>query len=139
MVAAALLPYNPATAPSILIPNNIQYTVKDGTVALGLLAQKDVLATYYVPNTLNIDAALIAQNGSVQRFYFPSNIKTTITTYGSLMSFGVWTWSWVNGSGTVVSGFQNTVTTYDTNLLFSPPPSFPLSNSGYQQITWSNN
>lgn len=139
MVAAALLPYNPATAKSILIPNNIQYTVKDGTVALGLLAQKDLLATYYAPATFNIDGALIAQNGSVQRFYFPGNLKTTITTYGSLMTFGVWTWSWVNGAGTVVSGYQNTITTYDTNLLFSPPPNFPLSNSGYQQITWTNN
>ncbi|MEK9180664.1 MAG: hypothetical protein AAB871_00325 [Patescibacteria group bacterium] len=139
LVAAARLPYNPSTAPSILIPNNIVYTVKDGSVSLGLIAQKDILVTYYVPNTLEVNAALIAQNGSAQRYYFPGNLKTSITIYGSIMSFGVWTWSWVNGSGVITSGYQNTQTTYDANLLYSPPPNFPLSSSGYQQISWSSN
>lgn len=139
LVAAARLPYNPATAPSILIPNNLVYTLKDGTISLGLLAQKDILVTYFSPATLEIDAALIAQNGSVQRYYFSGNIKTSITTYGSLMTFGVWTWSWVNSYGTIVSGYINTSTIYDANLLYSPPPNFPLSASGYQQITWTNN
>lgn len=139
LVAAGRLPYNPNTAPSILIPNNILYTAKDGTVSLGLFAQKDILVTYFAPATLEIDAALIAQNGSVQRYYFSGNIKTSITTYGSLMTFGVWTWSWVNGSGQIVSGYTNTNTVYDANLLYAPPPNFPLSAQGYQQISWSSN
>lgn len=139
LVAAAQLPYNPNTAPSILIPNNILYTAKDGTVTLGLLAQKDILATYFAPNTLEIDAALIAQNGSVQRYYFPGNVKTSITTYGSIMTFGVWTWSWVDGSGTIVSGYTTTNTAYDSNLLYAPPPNFPLSADGYRQISWTSN
>lgn len=137
LVAAARLPYNPSTAPSILIPNNIVYTVKDGTVSLGLLAQKDVLVTYFSPNILEIDAALVAQNGSCQRYYFPGNIKSDITVYGSTASFGVWTWSWVSG-GSIVSGYRNTHSIYDANLLYAPPPSFPLSTDGYQQISWVN-
>lgn len=143
MVTAARLPYNATTAPSILIPNNITYTVKDGSVSLGLLAQKDILVTYYSPDDLEIDAALVAQNGSVQRFNFSGsgayNIRSSITTYGSIMSFGVWTWSWVNGSGTVVNGYENTHTTYDSNLLYAPPPSFPLASDEYQQISWTSN
>lgn len=138
MVAAAKLPLNLSTAPSILIANNIVYTVKDGTVSLGLLAQKDILLTYSVPNNLEIDGALVAQNGSAQVYYFPGNVKNTITTYGSLASFGVWTWSWVNSGGTVVGGYQNTVTIYDGNLLYAPPPKFPLSTAGYQQISWDS-
>lgn len=139
MVAAARLPYNANTAPSILIPNNILYTAKDGSVSLGLLGQKDVLVTYYAPSALEIDAALIAQNGSVQRYYFPGDIKAQITTYGTLMSFGVWTWSWVNSSGTIVSGYQQTNTIYDSNLLYAPPPDFPLTSEGYRQISWVSN
>lgn len=139
MVAAAKLPYNASTAPSILIPNNVVYSVKDGSVSLGLLAQQDILVTYYAPNNLEIDAALVAQNGSTQMYYFPSNIKNTLTLYGSLASFGVWTWSWVNGGGSVIGGYQNTVTTYDGNLLYGPPPSFPLSTAGYQQLSWDSN
>jgi hypothetical protein len=136
LVAAATLPYNPATAPSILIPNNLVYSAKDGSVELGLIAQQDILVTYFAPAALEVDAALIAQNGSAQRYYFPNDIKTSITIYGTTCSFGTWTWSWVNASGTVVSGYQTTTTVYDGNLLYSPPPSFPLTTSGYQQISW---
>lgn len=138
MVAAARLPYNASTAPSIIIPNNLTYTVQDGTVSLGLLAQKDVLVSFYAPNNLTVHAAMIAQNGSAQRYYYSGNVKNTIIIYGTIASFGVWTWSWVNGSGTVISGYQNTVTTYDSNLLYSPPPSFPLAGNEYQQISWSS-
>ena len=136
MVAAAKLPYNATTAPSIIIPNNLVYTVKDGSVSLGLVAQKDVLLSYSVPDDLEINAAMVAQNGSVQNYYFAGNIKDTITIYGAIASYGVWTWSWVNGSGQTTGGYRNTSTAYDSNLLYAPPPSFPLTSGGYQQITW---
>lgn len=138
LIAAAKLPYNAATAPSIIVPNNLTYLAKDGSHVLGLIGQKDVLVSYAAPANLEVDAAMIAQNGSVQRFYFPGDVKTAITIYGSVASYGVWTWSWVNGSGTVVSGYQTTNTIYDGNLLYAPPPSFPLTTSGYQQLSWSS-
>ncbi len=140
MVAAAKLPYNSSDNIHIYIPNNITYVSKDGTNVLGLLAQKDIIVTNHAPTTLEIDAALIAQNGSAQRFYYSGETaKDSITTYGSLMSYGQWTWSWVNTSGTVISGYKNTNSIYDSNLLFSPPPSFPKSASGYQQMEWKSN
>lgn len=139
MVAAAKLPYVPSTAPTIYIPNNIVYAAKDGTSVLGLLAQKDFVVTYRAPNTLEIDAAIIAQNGSAQFFYYPGAIKTSILVYGAIMTYGQWTWTWVNGSGSVVSGYSSTNSTYDGNLLYSPPPSFPVSSAGYQQLTWTSN
>lgn len=139
-VTAAKLPYNATTAPNIYIPNNIVYAAKDGSDVLGLIAQKHVVATYYTPDNLEIDAAIIAQNGSVQRYYFSGgsyNIRNNITVYGSLGTFGQWTWSYVSGS-TVTSGFVNTHTTYDANLLYGPPPSFPLTTDGYQQMSWES-
>jgi hypothetical protein len=136
MVAAAKLPFNIATAPTIYIPNNIVYAAKDGTNVLGLLAQNNILVTYLAPTTLEIDGALIAQNGSAQFFYYPNNVKTSITVYGSIMTFGQWTWTWVDGGGGVVSGYASTNDTYDSNLLYSPPPSFPLSTQGYKQLSW---
>ncbi|MEO8065838.1 MAG: hypothetical protein ABI643_03235 [Candidatus Doudnabacteria bacterium] len=139
LVAAARLPYSPAIAPSILIPNNLIYSTRDGSVELGLIAQQDVLVTYFAPNNLEIDAAMIAQNGSTQRYYFPGNIKTSILIYGSLSTYGVWTWSWVDGSNNIVSGYTTTSTVYDANLLYGPPPSFPLAQDTYQQISWSSN
>lgn len=138
LVAAAKLPYNASTAPTIYIPNNILYSAKDGTSSLGLIAQKDIIVTYYAPSNLEIDAALIAQNGSTQFLYYSGNIKSTITVYGTIGSYGIWTWSWVNGSGTITSGYQNTITNYDSYLLYAPPPSFPLTSNGYQQISWTS-
>lgn len=141
MVAAAQLPYNSATAPTIYIPNNLLYTAKDGTDVLGLLAQKDIIVTYGAPNNLEIDAALVSQNGSAQFFYYKDNaaIKNTITVFGSIMTFGQWTWTWVDGGNNDISGYANTIDTYDSNLLYAPPPSFPFSAAGYQQLSWTSN
>jgi hypothetical protein len=139
MVAAAVLPYNSATAPSIIIPNSIVYATTNGSDSLGLIGQQNILISYLSPNNLYIDAALIAQNGSAERYYWAGNILNSINILGATASFGTWTWSWVNGSNQTVSGYNNTNTTYDPNLLYSPPPSFPLSSSGYQQISWSSN
>jgi hypothetical protein len=142
LVVAAKLPYDQNTAPTIYIPDNIVYDAKDGTNNLGLIAQKDIVVTYNAPSNLEINAALVAQNGSVQFYYYQSGnvlrVKNQITTYGSTMSHGQWTWSWVSG-GTIVSGYPTTNSIYDSNLLFSPPPSFPLSSSGYEQMDWLSN
>lgn len=133
MLVAARLPYNSSTAPSILIPNNLVYLAKDGNHVLGLIGQKDILLTYFVPNNLEINAAFIAQNGSFQRYHFPGSLKGTLTEYGSIASYGQAAVYY--GS----SGFQTRNYTYDSNLLYGPPPSYPLSASGYQQISWTSN
>jgi len=135
-VAAAILPYSFSTAPSIYIPRNIVYSAKDGSNSLGLIAQRSVVVTYYAADNLEINAAMIAQNGSAQFFYWKNNIKNSITVYGSIMTNTPWTWTWVNSSGTVVSGYRYTYSNYDPDLLYAPPPSFPLSTSGYQQLNW---
>lgn len=137
-VAAAVLPYDSSNAPTIYIPNNIVYSDKDGSDVLGLISQKDVYVTYSAPTNLEVDAALVAQTGSVRFPFYSGNIKDSISVYGSIMSFIQWTWTWVSGS-TVVSGYRNTYSSYDANLLYGPPPSFPLSPSGYQTLDWSSN
>lgn len=133
LVAAAFLPYNSSTAPSIRIQGNILYSAKDGTDVLGLIGQKDVLIGHSVPNDLEIDAALIAQNGAFKRYHFSSNLKDDLTVYGSISSFN--RAAVYYGS----SGFQTRNYTYDANLLYGPPPSFPLSTEGYRQISWESN
>jgi hypothetical protein len=139
IVAAASLPYNANTAPNIMVQNSISYAAKDGTNSLGLIAQQNFLIGYLAPNNLEIDGALIAQNGSAEHYYWSGDLKNLITIYGATASNGTWTWTWVDGNNNCVSGYCSTSTTYDPNLLYSPPPSFPLSSGGYQQISWSSN
>jgi Tfp pilus assembly protein PilX len=133
LVAAAQLPYQADTASSVMIQNNLTYAAKDGSDSLGLIGQQDVLLSYLVPNNLEVDAALIAQNGSFQRFRFPGSLKNQLTVYGSMSSFGQAAVYYGD------SGFQTRNYTFDSNLLYGPPPGFPLSSSGYQQISWSSN
>ncbi len=137
-VVVAKLPYNPSTAPTIYIPKNIIYETKDGSDVLGIIAQNDIVVTYHAPDDIEIDAAMISQNGGAQFFYYPYNIKNSINIYGSIMTFDQWTWTWVNSYGTVVSGYRNTYDVYDSNLLYNPPPSFPISSSGYQILNWTS-
>lgn len=134
-IGSGRFPVNQNTYTSIIIPNSIIYTNKDGSDVLGLMAQKDVLLPRYSPDTMEIDAGLIAQNGSAQRFYYPGNILSKLTIYGSVVSNGVWTWSWVSGGGAIISGYKNTNTTYDANLTYGPPPAFPVGTE-YTVISW---
>ncbi len=124
-----------ATGKSILINGNILYTAKDGNHVLGLMAEQNILIPHDSLDSLEIDAALLAQNGAAKRYYYPGDMKTSLIIYGSVISNGLWTWSWVSGGGAVVSGYKNTNSTYDANLTYGPPPGFPVG-SQYNLISW---
>jgi len=140
-VAAATLPYNSSTAPTIYIPNNIVYAVKDGSDVLGLIGQKDVIPTYHAPDNLEVDAVVISQNSSFQFFYYDGDIKNNLTIYGAIIEYGWWfdNFVWTSGiNNNVIAGYANSYYNYDSNLLYGPPPSFPLSSSNYQMLKWTS-
>jgi hypothetical protein len=152
-VVAAKLPSVAATNRDITITNNLTYTTKDGSDTLGLVAQRDVKVGPKTPDMFEINAAMLAQNGRVYRpcRWNDANpcwkangnsqsdtypIKNSITVYGSIGAFGYWNWSWVAGvSGTLKSGYQNTVQTFDEHLFYGPPPYFP-STGKYALLSW---
>lgn len=124
-----------AVGKSIMINNNLTYYAKDGNHVLGLIAEQNILLPHNSPNNLEINAAMLAQNGAAKRYYYPGDMKQNLIVYGSVISSGVWTWSWVSGGGSVVSGYRSTTMMYDTNLTYGPPPSFPVG-SEYNIISW---
>jgi hypothetical protein len=134
-LVAAKLPDNVNTRKTIHINNNINYLARDGTNILGLVAQKHIKVPRHAPTNLNIDAILLAQNGRVFRNYYASpSIKNSIQVYGGIITNNTWTWTWTN-SGVVIDGYSNTASTYDNQVLFSPPPSFPTTGE-YSFISW---
>ena len=124
-----------ATGKSIIINGNILYAAKDGTNVLGLMAEQNILVPYNSPNNLEVDAAILAQNGAAKRYYYPGNKRDQLTIYGSIISNGLWTWSWSSGGGSIVSGYIHTDSVYDANLTYGPPPAFPVG-SEYNLISW---
>jgi Tfp pilus assembly protein PilX len=147
---------------NIVIADDLLYSTKNGQDAIGLVAEQDVLiAPYAPPSTGNfnfeVDAATIAQNGRVD---YPSDYRynsncargwsspnQTFTYYGSVATRQTWTWTWLLGSHSCgdaayssnshqyVSGVEYNNTQYDYNLLYTPPPSFPIT-STYNVLSW---
>jgi hypothetical protein len=144
----------------ITIVDDLLYSAKTGADAIGLVAEDDILIAPYAPPqsgnfTFEVDAATLAQSGSVT---YPSNYRSgsgtctkgwvnngqTFLYYGSVATRQTWTWTWLRGGscgnavasgGYYYSGILNNTTQYDYNLLYSPPPSYPITGT-YNVLSW---
>jgi hypothetical protein len=75
-IVAAKDPVATGTA-NIYLNSDLKYTTYTGNDAIGLIAQQDILAGYFSRNTLQIDAALIAQRGRIGRAYYGSTFSSS--------------------------------------------------------------
>jgi hypothetical protein len=139
-IAAGRFPDNAATRRSITVNKNLLYNSYDGTDVLALIAQDNIHVGLVSDNVFRIDAALIAQNGRVGRYYYDNDCRldgtnyydrNTITLFGMIATNQRYGFAYTNGTGYDIRNI-----TYDTNLLYGPPPSFPLTSSQYQTISW---
>jgi hypothetical protein len=120
---------------SIIFSSSTVYLAKDGNHVLGLVAEQNVLVPHDSPERMEIDAAMIAQNGAAKRYYYPGDMKTELIVYGSIITNGQWTWSWVSGGAEVISGYRSTTMIYDENLTYGPPAGFPVGTE-YRVLSW---
>lgn len=130
------VPPNPANYKNIIINNDLLYTQYDGTDTLGLIGQAGVKVGMISDNDLKIDAALIAQNNSVGRFYYGGGScayknRSVITLFGMIASYARYGFAYTDGTGYAT---RNII--YDANLLYAPPPDFPLTADEYQILSW---
>jgi len=135
-IAAGEFPDNPLTRRNIIVNNNLRYTNYDGQDVIGLIAQNNFIVGLRSENDLTIDGAIIAQNGRIIRFNYNDpdcgswRIRTRLTTHGMLGSNGRSAFFYGG------SGYSVRVYNYDANLLYSPPPSFPLTSDQYITLSW---
>jgi hypothetical protein len=139
-IAAGRFPDSPATRPAITVNNNLTYTNYDGTDVVSLISQGNLNVGMVSQDNLRIDAALVAQNGRVGRYYYPGpgnrtcapyHSRASITLYGMIVTNLRYGFAYTDGNGYDVRNI-----TYDANLLYGPPPSFPLTTDQYQVISW---
>lgn len=135
-IAAAQFPDSASTRKSITVNNDLTYVNNDGQDVLALIAQNNINVGMVSQDDLEIDAALIAQNGRAGRFYYSGycsiyDQRATLTLYGMIGTNRRYGFAYTNGTG-----YADRIITYDTNLLYAPPPNFPLAADNYQIISW---
>lgn len=146
---------------NITVADDLVYGSKNGSDAIGLVAEGKIsLAPYAPPATgsfnFEVDAAMIAQSGTIN---YPNvynsntnrctrgwvNSNQQFTFYGSVATRQQWTWTWQRNSscpdavqvsaGQYISGIYHNDSQYDYNLLYAPPPSFPITSS-FSILSW---
>lgn len=139
-IVAALIPEPSDTTlyKNIIIDNDISYTNYDGTDSIGLVAQGGVMVGMISDDNLKIDAALMAQHNVVGRFYYGNSggtciykNRTILSLYGMIASYGRYGFAYTDGTG-----YTTRIINYDANLLYAPPPSFPLTSDQFQILSW---
>ena len=121
---------------NILINNDISYTNYDGSDSIGIIGQAGVMVGMASEDNLKVDAALIAQNDRVGRYYYSGGScayknRNIISLYGMIASYGRYGFAWTDGTG-----YTNRSITYDANLLYAPPPNFPITSDQYVILSW---
>lgn len=128
--------------PSIIINENLKYTNYDGRDVIGLIAQNNINIGWKSADILRVDAALVAQNGRVGRYYYsPANFffskcepyekRKEITLYGMIATYQRYGFAYTDGTG-----YEQRNIIYDANLLYNPPPDFPLAGDKYDLVSW---
>ncbi len=135
-IASGRFPESTNTNTSITVNDDLKYTNYDGQDVIGLIAQNNFNVGLYSEDDLQIDAALVAKNGRVGRYYYTSNCGSSykrdrVTLYGMIATKERYGFAYTNGTGYDIRNI-----TYDGGLLYGPPPSFPLTSDQYQIISW---
>jgi hypothetical protein len=136
-IIAAVLPDNSSTRKNIIINKDLLYTNYDGTDVIGLIAQNNINVGLESEDNLQIDAALIAQKGRVGRYYYSSSCSNTyykrqnLTLNGMIATAVRYGFAYTDGNG-----YQTRNLNYDGDLLYGPPPSFPLTSDQYITLSW---
>lgn len=127
---------SPIVNKNIIINNDLTYTSYDSSDTLGLIGQAGIMVGMISDTDLKIDAALIAQTERVGRFYYGGGScvyknRNIISLYGMIASYARYGFAYTDGTG-----YTTRSITYDANLLYSPPPDFPLTSSQYNILSW---
>ena len=126
---------------NIIINNDLSYTNYDGTDSIGLVAQGGVMVGMISDDNLKIDGALMAQHNKVGRFFYSGSgctygHRSIISLYGMIASYSRYGFAFVDSHGNFSSGYVTRNINYDANLLYAPPPEFPLTSDQYQILSW---
>jgi hypothetical protein len=136
--------------PSVILQGDITYDDPDADGLLAI-AENNVLIGVDVPNNMTVNGIFVAQAGRFGRNLYtstnlpnPSGVldykpyyqRNSLTINGTIVSNGRVGTQWVNGWGSFSSGFHNRYSSYDRDLVDSPPPLVPNTSDVYDFVEW---
>lgn len=121
-----------AALKSVFIAKDVSYTNTGCSDMLGIIGQDDVEIPRSSEDILEIDGALLAQTGRVGRDHYngTGSVRDTITVYGAIVSKQRYGFAYTDGTG-----YQTRNLYFDNNLLYCPPPYFPVGTE-YEMDLW---
>lgn len=146
-IASARFPEDPTTNTSITVNNDLLYTNYGGEDVIGLVAQNNLNVGLLSEDDLRIEAALVAKNGRIGRYYYrrptgggsnycgDTALRSSISLFGMIATNRRYGFGWACGS-IHCSGYDYRDIVYDANLFYSPPPKFPAVAGDYETISW---
>ncbi len=136
-VASGRFPALSSTWSSITVNNDLLYTNYTGSDVLSLISQNNVNVGLVSENNLRIDGALIAQNGRIGRYSYNTSSCGSNRSRAQLVFFGMLSSNQRPAFYySTTNGYQARQYNYDANLLYAPPPSFPLTSDQYNLLSW---
>ncbi|MFA7314576.1 MAG: hypothetical protein WC025_01430 [Candidatus Magasanikbacteria bacterium] len=122
---------------TLVVYNNLIYFQKYSDDVIGLMSDGDIKVAYSVPTDMEINAVLLSANGKVVRDNYggSSGIRNSLSFFGSIISRTGSGFKYLDNNGHIVSGFTNTIYTYDGNLLYKPPIGIPVIPQ-YRLVSW---
>ncbi|MEK7627038.1 MAG: hypothetical protein AAB397_00440 [Patescibacteria group bacterium] len=135
LVSADLINFGRDT--NIWLGGNIEYTIKDGSDGLVLIAENNNLIVPNSPNDLFLDGVYVAQKGKFGRNHYTGQAmkKNKLTIFGSVVSNGRVGTKWTC-NGLFCSGYKDRETNYDSKLSSNPPPFLLPTSEEYEFKEW---
>lgn len=128
-----------AATGDILIPENLRAQSTTAAHILGLVSANNIIVpTWYstIPSDMTVQAAMLAQNGTIYGDLRDGTIKNSIALRGSL-SYKQYSYFVRTSGGSVIAGFRTRTYQYDSRLDMDPPPMYPQIRDGSLKVnTW---
>jgi hypothetical protein len=135
--------------PDIILNNNISYASTDGTSGLTAIAEGSIKIGLVIPDAMTVRGIYVAQTGNYGRdYYLPSpgylpsqyysyNVRSSLTTIGTIVSKRRPVDCWSNSASGCDSGIVSDIGSYDQVLAFDPPPFTPVALTDYRYVLWN--
>lgn len=123
----------------IYVADDLKPSQPNRPFTCGLVAQRSVIVpSWYpsMPQVMTLDAAMLAQTGTIYGDYRSGVTKSKITITGS-MSYNTFGYFALYTGNTVTAGFRQRDYLYDPRLELYPPPYYPMLRDGSLKVsTW---